>query len=184
MDDFMTRVWYAVRRYDLNIPFPQLTIHNEKDISQKNTVKEENINSILNHLPELIPIDKTQAQSLKGGAEIHYFGRGEIILDEDDETGYLFIILDGKASLSGTNNDGDKVSVGVLEVGDFFGEIALFTSNSSSFKVMAITDITLITISPPKVRELVENNSKFAYYLDEIMDIRRDIKNKKSYQEP
>ena len=48
---------------------------------------------------------------------------------------------------------------------------------------MAITDITLITISPPKVRELVENNSKFAYYLDEIMDIRRDIKNKKSYQE-
>ena len=25
--------------------------------------------------------------------------------------------------------------------------------------------------------------SKFAYYLDEIMDIRRDIKNKKSYQE-
>jgi CRP-like cAMP-binding protein len=95
----------------------------------------------------------------------------------------LFIILDGKASLSGTNNDGDKVSVGVLEVGDFFGEIALFTSNSSSFKVMAITDITVITISPPKVLELVENNSKFAYYLDEIMDIRRDIKNKKSYQE-
>ena len=183
MDDFMTRVWYAVRRYDLNIPFPQLTIHDVKDISQKNTVKEENINSILNHLPELIPIDKTQAKNLKGGAEIHYFGRGEIILDEDDETGYLFIILDGKASLSGTNNDGDKVSVGVLEVGDFFGEIALFTSNSSSFKVMAITDITVITISPPKVHELVENNSKFAYYLDEIMDIRRDIKNKKSYQE-
>ncbi len=120
MDDFMTRVWYAVRRYDLNIPFPQLTIHNVKDISQKNTVKEENINSVLSHLPELIPIDKTQAQNLKGGAEIHYFGRGEIILDEDDETGYLFIILDGKASLSGTNNDGDKVSVGVLEVGDFF----------------------------------------------------------------
>ena len=48
---------------------------------------------------------------------------------------------------------------------------------------MAITDITLITISPPKVHELVENNSKFAYYLDEIMDIRRGIKNKNSYQE-
>jgi len=85
---------FTVRRYDLNIPFPQLTIHNVKDLPQKNMVKEENINTILKQLANLIPIDKSQSLSLKGGAEIHYFGRGEIILDEGDETGYLFIILD------------------------------------------------------------------------------------------
>jgi len=43
---------------------------------------------------------------------------------------------------------------------------------------MAITDLTVVTIAPSKVLDLVENNSKFAYYLDEIMDIRRGIKNK------
>ncbi len=174
MDDFMTRVWYTSRRYDLTIPFPQLDIHQRSD--NKSIVHEKSIrlNQVLNTLPNLLPIDYDNVKDIIGGTELEYYGRGEYVIQQGDLTGTLYILIEGNARLSTADKTGTQVKVSSLENGDFFGEITLFTDKTGSFSVLAMSDLEVLAISPAEVMLMIERNPRLAHYLDKTMDMRRE----------
>ena len=83
------------------------------------------------------------------------------------------MILEGAAILEAQLTNGQTVSIGKLETGDFFGEVTLFTSKFNSFTVKALQDLKVIAIFPDEVMEIVELNPRLAQHLDEMMDARR-----------
>ncbi|MEM1119594.1 MAG: cyclic nucleotide-binding domain-containing protein [Bacteroidota bacterium] len=63
----------------------------------------------------------------------------------------MYIILEGTASVTSQNETGEMLPIADLKRGDFFGEIALFSSHSSAFTVEATSDLKVITIFPDEV---------------------------------
>ena len=174
MDDFMTRVWYTSRRYDLTIPFPQLDIHQRKDPTSILQEKSVRLNQVLDTLPNLLPIDRHNIKDLIGGAELEHYGKGEYVIRQGDLTGTLYVLIEGKARLSTADKNGKQIKVSTLENGDFFGEITLFTDKTGSFSVLAMSDLEVLAISPSEVMTMIERNPRLAHYLDKTMDLRRE----------
>ncbi len=174
MDDFMTRVWYTARRYDLTIPFPQMDIHQASQVNSIVQQKSIRLNQVLEMLPTLLPIERDDVNTLKEGVELEYYGKGEYVIRQGDLTGVLYILIEGNARLSTQDKDGNQANVSSLESGDFFGEITLFTDKTGSFSVLAISDLEVLAITPAEVMLLVERNPRLAHYLDKTMDMRRE----------
>jgi len=93
------------------------------------------------------------------------FHKNEIIVEEGDDGGSLFFIEQGKLRVSGTIELEEKkhIQAGIweLEEEDIFGEIALYTSQSRTASVKAITDGCLIEI----------NGKELSVYLDDHPDL-------------
>ncbi len=173
MDEFMSRVWYNARRNKLTMPMGQMMIHQANQITDQEEKDLKQLKTSLTKLPQMLPIEKTNVAELIDGSEIQYFGKGEQVIKQGDHSGSLYVVLEGKAIMEAYINEAEKVTIGELEVGDFFGEITLFTAKFSSFGVTAIEDLKLITIFPDEVMEMVELNPRLAEYLDKMMDARR-----------
>lgn len=173
MDDFMSRVWYTARRQGLVFPKSQILIHQANELQNQMERDLNHLETSLQKLPQMLPIEKTKVKELMDGSEIQYFGKGEKVLEQGETTGSLYVILEGSAILETQLEDGKTIPIGKLEKGDFFGEITLFTSKFSSFTVKAQEDLKLIAIFPDEVLEMVELNPRLAEHLDEMMDARR-----------
>ena len=173
MDDFMSRVWYNARRNKLVMPMTQMMIHQSNQTTEQEKRDFNQLEISLKKLPQMLPIEKTNVHELIDGSEIQYFGKGENVINQGDHTGYLYVVLEGQAVMEAYTEKNEKVVIGKLEAGDFFGEITLFTAKFSSFSVTALGDLKLITIFPDEVLEMVELNPRLAEYLDEMMDARR-----------
>lgn len=173
MDEFMSRVWYTAKRFDLEMPLPQRIVHHAHETPKKEDVSIEKLRQSLNQLPRMLPIEKSNVDALLDGSAIQHFGKGEVIIQQDDPTGMLYVILQGKALVSAIDSEGKQLIISDLSRGDFFGEITLFTNKKSSFQVEALEDLDLITIFSDEVLEMVEKNPRLAHYLDEMMDARR-----------
>ncbi len=173
MDEFMTRVWYTSRRHGLIIPMSQMKVHHAHQMTDREEHKINQLESSLQKLPQMLPIEKSNVNELIDGSEIQYFGKGEKVIEQGDPTGLLYVILEGKALLEITNKNNEIIVIGKLEQGDFFGEITVFTERFSSFSVRAKEDLKVISIFQNEVLEMVELNPKLAEHLDEMMDARR-----------
>lgn len=173
MDDFMSRIWYTSRRYNLVMPMSQMMVHHAHEMADLKKDKLDQLETSLQKLPQILPIEKSNVNELIDGSEIQYFGKGEIVIQKGDPTGALYVILEGKATLEITTENKETVVIGKLNQGDFFGEITVFTGKFSTFSVKAQEDLKVITVSQNEVLEMVELNPRLAEHLDEMMDARR-----------
>lgn len=172
-DDFMTRIWYTAKRYHLTIPFPQLTLHQAEHKNAPAEEREKVLAQTVEQLPKFLPIEKKNTKEILDGSLIQYYGKKEIIFQQGDPTGSLYIILEGDLELSVKGADGKKVQVNMLHKGDFFGEVALLAGRTSSMTATAATDIRVLKILTQEVMDMVGRNPRLAFQLDEVMDMRR-----------
>lgn len=172
-DDFMTRIWYTTKRYQLTIPFPQMTLHRAEQKTSAAELHDKDLVQTVEQLPKFLPIEKENTKKLLDGSLILYYGKKELIFQQGDPTGHLFIILEGDVELSVKGLDGKKVLVNILHKGDFFGEVALLSGRTSSMTATASTDIRVLKIMSQEVMDMVSRNPRLAFQLDEVMDVRR-----------
>ncbi|HVE97700.1 MAG TPA: Crp/Fnr family transcriptional regulator [Mycobacteriales bacterium] len=69
--------------------------------------------------------------------------RGDAVFHEGDAGDCLFVVLEGKAKISRTAQDGRENLLAVLGPGDLLGELSLFDSLDRTATAAAITDLTL-----------------------------------------
>ncbi len=172
-DEVKTRIWYSAKRHQLTIPFPQLTIH--QAASQKTVAESQNelLTESLKYLPEYLAIEKENTNELIDGSKVDYFAANEIIIKQGEPSGKLYVIVEGAAELFVNNIEGNEISINTLGKGDFFGEVALYTSRKNSMTARAKTDCKVVTILPREVIDMVGRNPRLATQLDEAMDTRR-----------
>ena len=173
-DDFMTRVWYTAKRHQLLIPFPQLTLHRAEEKVKPKEEHEVLLSKGLERLPNFLDIEATHVPSLKDGSVVLHYGKDEVIFRQGDLTGNLYVILEGEVILSSRGENGKNVIVNKLNQGDFFGEVAILSSRTSSMTAEASSDIRVMLIETDEVMDMVSKNPKLAFQLDEVMDLRRN----------
>src|SRR6185295_6810516 len=93
------------------------------------------------------------------------YPRGSVILFEDDPGDALFIVRVGRVKVVLVGDDGREVILGVLGIGDHFGELALIDDQPRSAHVIATEDSSLLVLRREDFRRRVEETPAVAWAL-------------------
>jgi small-conductance mechanosensitive channel len=173
-DRFMTRVWYAAQRNRLSIPFPIRTLyHFHGPTSQAQGASKKFVKS-MQSIPSFVPFDKPDSPHTHSqGTSLQHFGAGEKVVRQGQDSDDLYIIISGQALITVTDEVGQEHEVLLLQTGEFFGEMTLFSGETSMVSIKAIQDLEVMTLSTSVVNQMIERQPSFAREISQILEIRR-----------
>ena len=172
--EFMTRVWYAAKRHDLNIPFPIRTVHHTdaRVVAERDAAIEQDRRSVA--LDGLVA--RTDSVSaLDSDAQMQHFARGEVLLRQGELSSGLSLIVSGRARASVTTGGGQTRQVLDLGAGEFFGELAALGFEPNLLTVEAVTDIEVVRVPTSEVQQMVRHSERFAAEMEQVMQARRAL---------
>lgn len=91
--------------------------------------------------------------------------RGSVIVFEDDPGDALFVVRRGRVKVVLIAPDGREVILGLLGVGEHFGELTLIDDEPRSAHVVAMEDAELLVLRREDFRRRVEENPAVAWAL-------------------
>ncbi|HEY9840800.1 MAG: cyclic nucleotide-binding domain-containing protein [Candidatus Sericytochromatia bacterium] len=106
----------------------------------------ESIRELLRQIPFLQAIPPDHLQALAEAGEVLELQAGETVFQEGDLAEDLYLILSGRLSVQGHNQQGREISLSGLETGQFFGELALAEHGTRSATVRSDTDTKLFRL--------------------------------------
>src|SRR5688572_11750235 len=102
------------------------------------------------------------------------YPKGSVIVFEDDPGDSLFVVRQGRVKVVLIGEDGREVILGVLGVGEHFGELSLIDDQPRSAHVIAMEDTNLIVLRREDFRKRVEENPAVAWSL--LMEMSRRLR--------
>lgn len=102
------------------------------------------------------------------------YPKGSVILFEDDPGDSLFVVREGRVKVVLVAEDGREVILGILGVGEHFGELALIDDQPRSAHVVAMEDSTLLVLRRDDFRRRVEQSPQVAWAL--LMELSRRLR--------
>ena len=93
------------------------------------------------------------------------YPRGSVIVFEDDPGDAFFVVRQGRVKVVLIAPDGRDVILGLLGVGEHFGELALIDDQPRSAHVVAMEDAQLLVLRREDFRRRVEENPAVAWAL-------------------
>ena len=93
------------------------------------------------------------------------YPKGSVILFEDDPGDSLFLVRDGRVKVVLVAEDGREVILGLLGVGEHFGELSLIDDQPRSAHVIAMEESTLLVLRRDDFRRRVEASPQVAWSL-------------------
>lgn len=89
------------------------------------------------------------------------YPKNTILFIEGDESTHLYVIKDGKVSVSVAGEDGREVILNYIGAGEYFGELALLDGQPRSATVRTVTPCEVIAVSRSSFQELLKTNPEF-----------------------
>jgi small-conductance mechanosensitive channel len=180
-DRFMTRVWYAAQRNNLNIPFPIRTLYHfngPNTAAQGNSKKMASLQSIPSFVPLVREVSLKENRSTNlhthtPGTSLQHFGAGENVIRQGHDSNDLYIIISGQAVMTVTDDLDREYEVLSLQTGEFFGEMTLFASEVSPVSIRASQDLEVMTLSAAVVNQAIERQPSFVREISQILELRR-----------
>ena len=116
--------------------------------------------SILKNLPIFKDLSDKELDVISKIIKPIAFEYGEIVISEGEKGDSLYIIMDGSVEISTTNNERNKVSLGILTEGASFGEMSLFDDHMRSATIRALEYTLFLIIYRRDLLALFEKNHK------------------------
>jgi len=91
------------------------------------------------------------------------YPKGSVILFEDDPGDSLYLVREGRVKVVLVGEDGREVILGVLGVGEHFGELSLIDDQPRSAHVIAMEDAQLLVLRRDDFRRRVDANPAVAW---------------------
>jgi len=111
----------------------------------------------LGALPETALLAGIPPAQLAGALErmvARKFSAGTVIVLEGDAGDALYLITEGQVDVETRDEVGERVPLGTLAPGDFFGEISLLSSRPRTATVTARTDLEVLELSRASLASL------------------------------
>ncbi|HEU4990005.1 MAG: Crp/Fnr family transcriptional regulator [Gemmatimonadota bacterium] len=116
-------------------------------------------------VPLFSGLDRPELQRFAELTREKSYPRGSVILFEDDPGDSLFVVRQGRVKVVLIGEDGREVILGVLGVGEHFGELALIDDRPRSAHVIAMEDSDLLVLRREDFRARVESSPSVAWSL-------------------
>lgn len=102
--------------------------------------------SALKGVPLLASLQETELEAIAAVSTIKHVLENVAILHVDEEGDTLFIILNGRVSVTKHNDEGREVILSILSDGEFFGEMSLLDGKPRSATVIATEPTELLLL--------------------------------------
>lgn len=119
----------------------------------------------LSTVPLFAGIDPAELAQLSDVTREKQYPKGSVIVFEDDPGDALFILREGRVKVVLVAEDGREVILGVLGVGEHFGELSLIDEQPRSAHVIAMEDSTLLVLRRDDFKRRVEVTPQLAWAL-------------------
>ncbi len=124
-----------------------------------------NIADFLTTVPLFKSLDAAEIGRFVEAVREKTYPKGSVILFEDDPGDALFIVREGRVKVVLVAEDGREVILGILGVGEYFGELSLIDDQPRSAHVIAMEDAALLVLRRDDFRKRVEANPSVAWTL-------------------
>jgi small-conductance mechanosensitive channel/CRP-like cAMP-binding protein len=145
------RVWYALQRGEVHIPYPQRTVHMHavSDESRGRSLEREleRRDKVLRCVDFLDVLPQEAHRALAAAAVVRLYAPGEIIVALGDTSGELYIIDRGEVVVELPREDKTPREIARLGSGKFFGEMGLMTGEQRKATVRAMKECELLVVS-------------------------------------
>ncbi len=116
-------------------------------------------------VPLFSGLDRVELQRFAELTREKFYPRGSVILFENDPGDSLFVVREGRVKVVLIGEDGREVILGVLSVGEHFGELSLIDDRPRSAHVIAMEDSHLLVLRREDFRSRVEASPAVAWSL-------------------
>ncbi len=172
-DDFMSRVWYTAQRNKLNIPFPIRTVYHQpinqptlEDLVADRVLK-------LRSLPLFLTLDTDDLELLARNSELRRFGQGEPVLRFEEKQIRMHMLVKGRVDITIPNSQGMNVAIATLDQGNFFGESALLSRQTTTANIRAKDDVEVLLLDTQALLQVLNRNPNILANIDSVIEQRR-----------
>ena len=116
-------------------------------------------------VPLFSGLDRSELEKFAEVTREKSYPKGSVILFEDDPGDSLFVVREGRVKVVLIGEDGREVILGVLGVGEYFGELSLIDDRPRSAHVIAMEDSNLLVLRREDFRKRVESSPSVAWGL-------------------
>jgi small-conductance mechanosensitive channel/CRP-like cAMP-binding protein len=167
------RIWYAFRRAGLSFSFPTRTLHLERKAKSDGLALDgSGFIERLSAVDIFAPLSSEEISRLATASMSHIFAPGETVIRAGDEGSSMFVVHNGRVQVQIMDN-GRPRTVAVLNEGDFFGEMALFTGEPRTANVVASEETEVLEIGKQAMKQLFETNPDLVESLSHTIAERR-----------
>jgi small-conductance mechanosensitive channel/CRP-like cAMP-binding protein len=167
-DEVLTRLWYRLRREDIEIPAAPRTFQVRAPAEAVGFPLEARL-SLLGAVDLFHVLSGEEREHLANAMVPRYFGAGERIIEEGAAGQTFYVVASGTVAV--TTRRG--VEVTRLTRGQYFGEMSLLTGEPRSATVVAVVDAALFELDRPGFGELFAGHPGLATQLSTILAERR-----------
>jgi len=170
------RIWYAFQREGFDFAYPTRTIYTAKQTDDSDNYVEtaDEICERINNVSIFAPLSTDETKKIAAGARLRVFAPGEPIIREGQRGETMYIIHRGSVNVQITDG-GNKKIINTLSIGDFFGEMSLFTGEPRTADVVADAETKVIEIQPSVLKPILESNPELVKIISEIIEERREL---------
>jgi len=170
-DQLATRVWTALDRAGMQIPYPQHVLHIQRPKPTEPTEKApvpEKILSALGHWELAQVFSKEDLEELGRWVHIRTYAAGDIIFKQGEEGDSLFLIMDGFVDIiNGTDHQGSVIAV--LGNHQVFGEMSLLTGAPRSMTVRAQSRLDVLEIAKSGMQRILMKRPTLSEKLAQVV---------------
>lgn len=169
-----TRIWYAVHRAGLEVPYPTRTVQllgapaRALPASGSPSPDAEERLGALARVDLFQTLERTEIELLARGMRRDHFAAGEQIIRQGAPGDSLFLIAQGEVLVS-LGQDGMNQSVTTLRAGDFFGEMSLMTGEPRSATCTARTDTVCYVVDREAFHHLLTMRPQIAEHMSTVL---------------
>ena len=95
--------------------------------------------------------------------------RGDVLFQSGDDSSHLYIVTDGRIAIGNRSFDGRESLVALMESGDLFGEMPLFSNDGRSAEARALEESAVVVIPYQPVKDLYDENPSLLWRVVEML---------------
>jgi CRP/FNR family cyclic AMP-dependent transcriptional regulator len=115
------------------------------------------------------PLSDEEMEDLAKRAPDTFLEQEDILYSPGEGTERLFILKKGKVQLYQVGDDGDEITLSVVEEGSVFGEMALTAQSLMGLYVRALTPSTVVSLRRQDVEHLIMNKPVVGLRLVQVL---------------
>ncbi|HEX3595556.1 MAG TPA: mechanosensitive ion channel family protein, partial [Polyangiaceae bacterium] len=172
-----TRIFYTLRRAKVPLSLPAQAVFVTEESSErkleKSRIDEEQRLEALRHVSIFEGLAEEEQKLLANHLHRAPFAPKEAITRQGAVAHWLYILVQGQASVRVAVPGGGEREVARLEAGDFFGEMSLLTGERRSATVVAITSVECYRLDKSAFEELVGKRPEITNHIADLLAKRR-----------
>jgi small-conductance mechanosensitive channel len=175
-DAVMTRLWYALRRAEMTIPFPvrDVTVRTITDDDERRALERlrREVFAELRPLSVLAPLSDGQIEQLARTATLQRYTAGEALVRQGEAGDSLFVLKSGRVRVDKRLEAGGLVTLAQLGPDDFFGEMSLLTGEPRSASVTAEVETEVVIVEKGDLAEALASDFSVLEALSRALEAR------------